>query len=432
MSVRNLVFSRRFGAVFACITLSAFNDNYFKNALIILLTYELATKMGVDIAVLISIAAAFFILPFFFCSGFAGELADAMPKHQLVRILKVTEAILMVAAAGALLIEQTWALLAILFLIGVQAAFFGPTKYAILPQLLAREELLLGNGLVEGGTFMSILLGTLLGGVLILQPNGVLIVAVSLILVSFFGVYAAWQVPVTETANPGMKVNYNIFQSTWRMVLHAFENLRLRMPILGISWFWAIGATYLTQLPVFTKEVIGGNEMVVTLFNGVFTVGVALGSFLCPYVVHRFHARDLSPLALAGVLLFGLDLCWVGYHISLLPAEALVGMGTFLRASFNHIRITADLFFMAFCGGIFIVPLYTQLQTQSNAVERARTIASNNVVNALFISLASVVASILYAQKLSVLHVLLLFTLCNIPVIALLRRLTHGKPPVID
>lgn len=432
MSVRSFVFSRRFGAVFACITLGAFNDNYFKNALIILLTYELAARMGVDIAVLISIAAAFFILPFFFCSGFAGELADAMPKHQLVRMLKVTEAALMIAAAGSLIIEQTWSLLVILFLIGMQAAFFGPTKYAILPQLLKREELLLGNGLVEGGTFMSILLGTLLGGVLILQPHGNLMVAASLIVVSLLGVWAAWKVPVTPTANPGMKVNYNIFKSTWRMVRHAFGNPALSVPILGISWFWAMGATYLTQLPVFTKDIINGNEMVVTLFNGVFTVGVALGSFLCPYIVHRFHARDLSPLALCGVLVFGLDLCWLGYHTERSHAEELIGMITFITASFDHIRITFDLFLMAFCGGIFIVPLYTQLQTQSSATERARTIASNNVVNALFISLASVLATILFAQKFTVLHVLLVFTLLNIPVIAILRRIHHGHPAPIE
>ena len=422
-----LVSSRRFGAVFACITLGAFNDNYFKNALIILLTYSLAAQMHVDIAVLISVAAAFFILPFFFCSGLAGELADSMPKHKLVRILKVTEALLMVAAAGALIVEQTWLLLAILFLVGVQAAFFGPTKYAILPQLLSRDELLLGNGLVEGGTFVSILLGTLTGGVLILRPHGLYIVAASFVVVGLLGVWAAWKVPETPTSNLGMKVNYNILQSTWRMVRHALDNPGLMVPILGVSWFWAIGATYLTQLPVFTKEIVGGNEMVVTLFNGVFTVGVALGSFLCPYIVGKLHARDLSPLALTGVFLFGLDLCWMGYHISATAPDELVGMIAFISSSFDHIRITVDLFLLAFCGGLFIVPLYTQLQTQSVAYERARTIASNNVVNALFIAIASTIASLLLAEKFTVLHVLLVFTLLNIPVIFLLRRMVQGK-----
>lgn len=423
MSALLLMLSRRFGAVFGTIVLGAFNDNYFKNALIILFTYRLSKEMGIDTPTLISMAAALFILPFFLCSGLAGELADAMPKHVLVRRLKVIEAVLMLFAALALLFGHPWALLVLLFLIGTQAAFFGPTKYAVLPQLLKSEELLLGNALVEGGTFLSILLGTLMGGMLILRPHGTEIVAATLVLIGLIGVWAAWRVPETTVANPGMKVSYNLLRSTWGMVRHALDNPHLVVPILGISWFWAIGATYLTQLPVFTKDVIGGNEMVVTLFNGVFTVGVALGSFLCPYVVSRFHARDLSPLALTGVLLFGLHLCWMGYHVNALKPDALLGMMAFLKASSDHVLITLDLFFVAFCGGLFIVPLYTQLQTQSSENERARTIASNNVVNALFIATASIIASVMFAQKLTVLHVLLLFTLLNVPVIAVVRRM---------
>lgn len=426
MLALSLVSSRRFGAMFAAITLSAFNDNFYKNALVILLTFVLAEQMGIETSVLISIASAFFILPFFLCSGLAGELADAMPKHKLVRILKITEALLMFLAAGALIIEQTWILLGLLFLIGVQAAFFGPTKYAILPQLLKREELLLGNGLVEGGTFLSILLGTLIGGLLILQYHGIYMVAAIIVALGLLGVWAAWRVPETPVVNTALRINYNIFQSTWRMVHHAFGNAKISMPILGISWFWAIGATYLVQLPVFTKNVLGGNEIVVTLFNGVFTIGTALGSFICPYIVEKMHARDVSPLALTGVLIFGLDLCWVGAHIVPPGADVLMGLIPYLTASFDHIRIALDLFLMAFCGGIFIVPLYTQLQTQSEPQERARTIASNNVVNALFIATASVLASVLFAYEFSVLHVLLIFSLLNIPVILLLRRIVKS------
>jgi acyl-[acyl-carrier-protein]-phospholipid O-acyltransferase/long-chain-fatty-acid--[acyl-carrier-protein] ligase len=427
MSVSNLLFGRRFGAIFACITLSAFNDNFYKNALVILLTYQVADKLGIDPSVMISMAAAFFILPFFLCSGLAGELADAMPKHKLVRILKVTEVVLMIAAAVALYVQWIYALLAILFFIGVQAAFFGPMKYAILPQLLKREELLVGNGLVEGGTFLSILLGTLVGGALILQPSGVLIVSATLVVISLVGAWAAWFVPVTDVAHPEIRLNYNVFISAWRMVRHACANPALLVPILGISWFWAIGTIYLTQLPVFTKEVIGGNEMVVTLFNGSFTIGVALGSFLCPYIAKFFEARRISQWALAGVFLFGLDLCWMGFHFSRAEADALMGLVPFLKSSLDHVRITLDFLLMAFCGGVFIVPLYTQLQVNSVPIERARTIASNNVMNAMFIATASGISSILFAQKVSVLNVMLLFTLLNVPVIFLLRRMVSGK-----
>ena len=181
---------------------------------------------------------------------------------------------------------------------------------------------------------------------------------------------------------------------------------------------------------MFSKEVIGGNEMVATLFNAVFAIGIALGSVFCPYIIHRFHARDLSRIALTGVMLFSLDLCWVGYHISAMQADDLVGMMAFLGSSFQHIRITADLFLMAFCGGIFSVPLYTQLQIQSVAAERARTIASNNVVNALFIAVAFGISALMVTLKLTVLHVLLVFALLNIPVILLLRRMVvHSDAP---
>ncbi len=413
--------------MYGCITLGAFNDNFFKNALLILLTFELAAQVHIDIELLITMAAAFFILPFFLFSGLAGELADAMPKHKLVRILKWTELVLMVMAAIGLIIEETYSLMAILFMIGMQAAFFGPTKYAILPQLIKREELLLGNGLVEGGTFLSILLGTLVGGVLILQPNGLYIVSAALIIIALLGLWAAYRVPPTEVSNPTLKVNYNVFQSTGRMVAHAFHNPHLVVPILGISWFWAIGATYLTQLPVFTKEVIGGNEMVVTLFNGVFTVGVALGSFICPYIARFFQARNISQVALTGVLLFGLDLCWMGYHVEKPEADALMGLIAYVTNSLANLRITLDLFLMAFCGGVFIVPLYTQLQTMSDELERARTIASNNVMNALFIASASIISTVMFAQKFTVLHVLVVFAVLNLPVILLLRRMIGGK-----
>ncbi len=426
MSFLTLIKSRRFGPIFTCIAFGAFNDNYYKNALIILTTYFLASKIGVDAGVLISIASASFILPFFLFSGLAGELADHMPKHRLVRILKLTELALVTLASIALLYQHAWALMVILFLLGTQAAFFGPTKYAILPELLSKGEILLGNGIVEAGTFLCILLGTLLGGLLVMRHHGIEMVAATLVLASLMGVIAAWLIPVTHVMKKEIKLNYNILQSTWGMVCQAITNRSLVVPILGISWFWAIGAIYLTQLPVFTKDVLGANERVVTLFNGLFTIGIALGSFACPFILKRLHARNVSPLALTGVCLFGLDLCWVGYHTAMPTQEALVGLIAYLSASFDHIRLAFDLLMMAFSGGIFIVPLYTQLQTQSAEHERARAIASNNVMNALFIALASIAAAVLFAEHFTVSHVLLIFSLLNIPMIVLLRRSAHG------
>jgi acyl-[acyl-carrier-protein]-phospholipid O-acyltransferase/long-chain-fatty-acid--[acyl-carrier-protein] ligase len=429
MSTLSLFTSRRFGAMFVTMALGAFNDNFYKNALIIIVTYTLAKQMQVDAATLLSAASAAFILPFFLFSGISGELADRVPKYKLVRILKLTELGLIVLAAGALYHQHAWSLMVILFLIGVQAAVFGPIKYSILPELLKKEELLQGNAIIEAGTFISILLGTIVGGLLILQPSGPIVVGVSLIVASLIGVWAAYRVPVTTVANPSLKLNYNIFSSTWKMVRHAFENPGLIFPILGISWFWAIGATYLTQLPVFTKEIIGADEKVVTLFNGVFTIGIALGSFFCPMAVRWMgrHAKHLPTIALFGVFAFGLDVCFIGHHAPTPTPNELVGLLDYLTASEHHLRLAIDLFLLAFCGGVFIVPLYTQLQTASDESERARTIASNNVMNAFFIATSSLLAAIMFGYGFTVLQVLFVFALLNVPVIGVLAYWAKRK-----
>lgn len=409
--------------MFTTMALGAFNDNFYKNALIIITTYSLAAQIGVEAATLLSFASAAFIMPFFLCSGLAGELADRIPKYQLIRALKITEFVLILMAAFALIFQHSWSLMAILFLIGMQAAFFGPAKYSILPELLKREELLQGNAMVEAGTFISILVGTLIGGLLILQPNGAAVVAVSLITASALGLWAAFRVPITHVTKPELRINYDIFSSTWNMVRHAFGNPGLIFPILGISWFWAIGATYLTQMPVFTKEIIGANEKVVTLFNGVFTIGIALGSFLCPLVIRWLgkYTRQVPAFALVGVLAFGMDVCFIGHHAAPpAPDEELLGVIAYLTASQHHIRLALDLFFLAFSGGVFIVPLYTQLQIASDEHERARTIASNNVMNAFFIAIASLLAAAMFSLHFTVLQVLFIFSLLNLPVIGVL------------
>lgn len=421
MTSLKLLLSRRFGPMFLTMVLGAFNDHFYKNALIIIITYSLASQMKIEAGVLINFAGAVFILPFLFCSGLAGEVADRLLKFRWIRILKITEFVLIVLASIALILQHAWSLMAIFFLLGVQAAFLGPVKYSILPELLKFERLLIGNAIIESGTFVSILLGTLVGGLLILQPGGPYIVAVCMIAASGLGLYMAYRIPETTVDKPELNLNYNILLSTWRMVRHAFENPGLIFPILGISWFWAIGATYLTQLTVFTKEIIGADEKVVTLFNAVFTIGVALGSFYCPLLVKWLGKRAhlVSAFALTGVCVFGLDVCFIGHH-SAPPGAELLGLIDYLTASPHHLRLATDLFLMAFCGGIFIVPLYTQLQTASEEHERARTIASNNVVNAFFILCALLLAAVMFSLKFTVLQVLFVFALLNVPIIGLM------------
>lgn len=422
----SLLFSRRFGPIFSCMALAAFNDNYYKNALIVLITYVLSTQTQVAPGLLINIAAACFIVPFFLFSGIAGLMADKYAKHRLVRIYKMGELIFFVLAALALYVQHMWALLIVLFLLGTLASFFGPVKYAILPELVKKDELLSATGLVEGGTFVSILLGTLLGGLLIMQPDGVLVVGSSMIVVGVLGVIAAWCVPITEPAQPQLFPDWRIVTSIIRMLRDAFRTPKIATAILGVSWFWAIGATYLTQIPVFTKDVIGGNEQVVSLYLAVFSIGIALGSVATASIMKRSRKLHVPFIALSGVMLFGLDLCWVSYGLPA-PSETLSGIDGYF-SDFAHYRITFDLFMLAFCGGVFCVPLYTALQVDSSLSARARTIASNNVMNAVFIATASLLAAGFYALQLHVRDVLLIFALFNLPIIALLhaRRAAHS------
>lgn len=419
MSLRGLLASRRFGPMFVCMALGAFNDNFYKNALIILITYLLAGNLHVGAALLINIAAACFILPFFLFSGMAGLIADRYAKHTLVIVYKVTELILCVLAGVALAVQHLPLLLLILFLFGTQSAFFGPVKYAILPELLKRGELLAGNGLIEAGTFLCILIGTLTGGLLILETHGVLYVTAILIALGAAGVYAAFRVPHTKATDPALTLRYNVVSTTTAMLRYAVSVPTLWFAILGISWFWAIGAMYLTQIPVFTKDVIGGDEGVASFYLGLFSVGIGIGAVSCQRILKDKPDARIAPLALLGICLFGLHLIWLASSI---PTPTGLFAFDMYFDSIPRLFIALDLLALAACGGIFVVPLYTQLQVKSKPAQRARAIASNNVMNALFSTVAAILAAAFYGLDFTVSEVLLAFTAANIPVIYYLYR----------
>lgn len=412
--------TRRFVPMFACSCGGAFNDNYFKNALIILLTYRLADMDGISSEALISLASALFILPFFLFSGIAGTIADNIPKHTLVRWLKLSELALCVIALPALLISHVWSLMIVLTLLGIQAAFIGPVKYAILPALLHPDELIAGNGITEAGTFLSILFGTMLGGLLILHPSGPWIVGVSMIAVGIAGLYASRFIPPLDLAHPSVKIGFNVWRTTIDMLRVAMANTRILCAILGISWFWAIGTAYLTQLPAYTKEVLGGNEHIVTFFFALFSIGIGIGSLLCNRLLKGELKTTYVPWAMGGVALFGFDVWLFSHHYPALGGE-LIGLAAFL-GTLSHWRLIIDLCLIAICGGLFIVPLYTLLQAESQPAERARVIASNNVVNALIIAITSAAAAGAYALGFHVRDIFLAVALLNIPVIWALWR----------
>jgi acyl-[acyl-carrier-protein]-phospholipid O-acyltransferase / long-chain-fatty-acid--[acyl-carrier-protein] ligase len=272
-------------------------------------------------------------------------------------------------------------LLFVLFCLGAQATFFGPIKYALLPQHLQEGELIAGNAYIESGTFLAILLGTIAGGLLILYPGGVYIISAAIVLFALAGYICSRKIPAAPAPMHELVINWNMFSETLNIINHARGNRRVFMSILGISWFWLVGATFLSQFPTYAKDIIHGDQTVVTLFLTVFSVGIGVGSMLCNRLVKGKVSSAYVPLGAIGITLFTVDLFFASR--ATIPVEELLGAEDFLRFALNW-RIIFDLFAVAVSGGVYIVPLYAIMQHYSDPDHRARTIASNNVLNALF------------------------------------------------
>ena len=399
-----LLASRRFGPLFWAQFLSAFNDNAVKNALVLMIAYRADAASQMSAQILIPLAGGLFILPFFLCSATAGQLADQHDKASLIRLIKLSEIALMLAAAAGVVAASTGVLLAILTAMGVEAALFGPLKYAILPDLLAPHELLLGNALVEAGTFIAILFGTI-AGVLIAGRHGALVVAALILVVALAAWGSSLMIPPTGAAAARSRVRWNLFAATARVIREAAGEAVPFRSMLGISWFWLAGAIYLSQFPSYVRFYLGGAEAVVTLFLTVFSIGIALGSLACSRILGgRISARTV-PWGALGIGLFSIDL-WLASPASA-AGGALAGLGAFLAAP-PHWRILGDLLGISASGGIFIVPLYALLQAASRREHRARAIAANNVINAAAMVVAAVATMALIAAGVGVAGLFLL------------------------
>jgi acyl-[acyl-carrier-protein]-phospholipid O-acyltransferase / long-chain-fatty-acid--[acyl-carrier-protein] ligase len=393
-----LLVSRRFGPLFATQFLSAFNDNALRNALVLMIAYRADPSSQLSAQLLIPAAAGIFILPFFLCSATAGQLADAMDKARLIRLIKLLEIPVMLVAAGGVLAGSAATLLALLFAMGIQAAFFGPLKYAILPDLLAPGELLLGNALVEAGTFLAILLGTI-AGVVIAVRHGAALVAAMIVVAALLAWAASLAIPQTSPAAPRSLARWNFLAATVSVIRQAARDPVPFRSMLGISWFWLAGAVYLSQFPAYVRFFLGGEEAIVTVFLTVFSIGIALGSLLCNRLLGGRISARVVPWGALGIGLFSIDF-WLASPAPL-PAAALVRIGPFLGDP-AHSRILIDLLGIAACGGIFVVPLYAILQAASERKRRAQAIAANNVINAAAMVAASVVTVGLIAAGVSV------------------------------
>lgn len=404
---------RRFRPFFLTQFAGAFNDNLFKNALLMLLTLSAVPIMGLGTDAVINLAALLFILPFFLFSALAGQIADKYEKSSIIRRIKQLEIVIMAVAAVALLLEWFPGLLALLFLMGTQSAFFGPVKYAIIPQHLENEELVGGNALVSVGTFIAILLGTIVGSIMGANSAGGIWPAMGVVTLAVLGYLASRGIPTAPSAQPTLKIKWDIFRETAAVVRLAREKRSVFLSVLAISWFWFIGAAYLTQIPNFGATTLAAEPSVITLLLVMFVVGIGLGSMLCEKLSGRHVELGIVPIGSLGLSLFGIDLYFA------VPAAPLAEPLTWLTQLEHgaYRRVLIDLAAIGAFGGLFIVPLYAFIQQQTPPDRRARVIAALNIINALFMVTSAAVGLLLLGfAGLTIPEFLLLVALANIPV----------------
>ncbi|TIC87250.1 MFS transporter [Crenobacter intestini] len=375
--------TRRFLPLFSTQFLGAFNDNLLKTAIVVMISYQGLSMAGLGPAMLVNVCAGVFILPYFLFSASAGKLSEKIDKAVLARAIKLAEILIMVLAAAGFWHASAPLLIGALFLMGVHSTFFGPLKYSVLPQYLKERELVGGNGLIEMGTFLAILLGQIGGSVLI--QHGHLTITLLLSAVAIAGYAASRAMPPAPPASPEIRLSFNIADDTATLVSRAWRMRDVRAAILGISWFWLMGSVYTTQLPTFTRLNLGGDADVYTLMLALFSLGIGLGSVVCAKLSQGRLQLGLVLVGSAGMSVFGLDLALAAYTPHQGP---LLTLGEYLMQP-GHVREMAALTLLGFFGGFFTVPLYTWLQTASPDDFRSQAIAVNNIVNGLYMVLAA-------------------------------------------
>jgi len=404
-----LLGQRRFAPFFWVQFLGAGNDNVFKFAFTVMVTYQMQLQwLPASLAGLV--IGALFILPFVLFSATSGQLADKYPKERLIRAVKWLEIAIMLLAGWGFVQQQVPLLLSCVFLMGLHSTLFGPVKFAYLPQHLNERELTGGNGMVEMGTFVAILLGNLAGGLLIAVPQvGAGYVAAVCVALAVLGRVLAQAVPSSPATDPQLVINWNPFTETWRNLKLAHGNVVVFRSLLGISWMWFFGAVFLSQFPSFARDVLHGNEQVASLLLVVFSVGIGVGALLCEMLSKRHVEIGLVPLGAIGMTLFSVDLYFASRG---LPAAPLMGAAAFV-AQPAHWRVLADLALLSLFAGIYSVPMYALIQMRSQPTHRARIIAANNILNALFMIVSSVGVGALLGAGFSIPQVFLVVGLLN-------------------
>ena len=416
-----LLRQRRFAPLFWVQFFGAANDNVFKFAFTLLATYGASTWGGVDPKVAGFLIGGLFIAPFMLFSATSGQLADRLEKSWFIRRVKDAEIIVMLLAATGLLMHWAWLLYFTIFLLGLQATVFGPVKYSYLPQHLDVHEITGGNGVVEMGTFVAILIGTISGGVLInaFGDVGAEAAAVAVVLVAIAGRIAAQFIPLSPAADRNLKINWNPFTETWANLKIARGNPAVFNSILGISWLWFFGSVFLTSFTPFARESLGADEGVVTFLLAVFSVGIGSGSLLTERLSGRKVEIGLVPLGAFGMTVFAVDLYFAARGFSAMQSG---NVADFLRHQGSW-RIVIDLGALSFFGGLYSVPLYALIQSRAERTHIARIIAANNILNAIFMVISAIGAGALLTFGVTLPQLFLLTGILNALVALYIFRL---------
>jgi 1-acyl-sn-glycerol-3-phosphate acyltransferase len=388
----SLLSQRRFAPFFWTQFFGAFNDNLFKTALLVMLTFEALSWTSVSPATLNIVLPALFILPFVVFSATAGQIADKVEKSRLARAVKWFEVAIMLVAGIGWMSHSLWILVVALVGMGVHSTLFGPVKYAYLPQNLKPEELVGGNGVIEMGTFVGILLGEVVGALLVSQkPYGIQLVAASTLLVAVIGLVASYRIPLSPAPAPSLKISRNPFAESLRNLSFSRQNRTVFLSMLGNSWFWFYGALMLSQFPVYAKDYLHGDHGVFVLLLTVFSLGIGTGSLLCERLSGRKVEIGLVPFGSIGLSVFGIDLYLASLGYTNTAAVDIAGV----LAQPGIWRILADIVMIGVFGGFFIVPLFALIQTRCDPAHVSRTIAGMNIMNALFMVASALMAMVL-------------------------------------
>ncbi|WP_394261884.1 MFS transporter [Moraxella boevrei] len=385
--------SKRFTPMFFTQFLGAFNDNVFKQGLILVLTFMASAKLSMSVSLLNNLAAMLFVLPFFLFSALAGQLADKYDKAKLTRIVKISEIGIMALATFGFVFEIYTLLFLALFLMGTHSTFFGPVKYAYLPQAMHQDELVGANGLFQMGTSLAILTGMMTAGILTQQENALWWLSGFVLVVACLGYFSSRFVPNMPAPQPDLVVDWHIFRTSWQTIKYLFSLPIMWFTIIGNSWFWFYGATLTVQVPEFAKTILYGGESVIIFLLTLFSVGTALGSVLCKTFTKNQVSLKLLPFGIAGLTIFAIDLFLALSNLNLSMGEKTNFFSiSQLLAIDGMWRIFLDLFLLGFSGGIYIVPLYAFMQAYAPKSHRARVIGANNIFNALFMVSSAVFA----------------------------------------